>query len=151
MDAVVLDTLVRQAGIVLVGVSEAGIITHIEGETPENIAAAEAIKAAYIASLPSPAEVEAAAIAKNISELWKAAYEYEFDRISAGAWGLVTIGVISSVPTAQAIAAWSAAHWNLYYARKALTTASRNSTHLDFTSSGELPFSIPQLRTALGM
>jgi hypothetical protein len=52
---------------------------------------------------------------------------------------------------ALAIAAWSASIWNLYYVRKALLTPVMDYSLLDFSSCGPIPYSIPELRSELGM
>ena len=82
--------------------------------------------------------------------LWQAADTYERNYISGVAIGLLTIGVIQQLPKALAVAAWSASLWTEYYARKEAVSL-ETSLNLDFSSFGPIPFSVPELRTELGM
>ena len=96
------------------------------------------------------AERVAQIIPNKIQALWQAADTYERNYISGVAIGLLTMGVMQAAPKATAVAAWSAALWTEYYTRKAGITES-SSLNLDFSSFGPIPFSVPELRTELGM
>ena len=93
---------------------------------------------------------DAATVAAKIERLWAAADGYTSSHISGVAIGLLTIGVLQSLPKALAVSAWSSAVWDGYYARKALVTAS-SAENLDFSSHGPMPHSVPELRAELGM
>ena len=93
----------------------------------------------------------AEAIKANISRLWAAAEAYESAQISGVAVGLLTIGVIQQKPISLSIAAWSASIWDLYYSRKAAMTPVWSDALGDFTSLGNIPHTIPELRAELGM
>lgn len=93
---------------------------------------------------------DAATIEAKIGRLWAAADAYTSGYISGVAIGLLTIGVLQSLPKALAVSAWSSAVWDDYYARKALVTAS-SVDDLDFSSHGPMPHSVPELRAELGM
>jgi len=86
----------------------------------------------------------------KINALWTAADAYEKNYISGVAIGLLTLGVIQSKPKALAVSAWSASHWDDYYTRKAAITAT-SVLNLDFSPSGAIPYSVPELRAELGM
>jgi hypothetical protein len=83
---------------------------------------------------------------QRIASLWKAAHEYEFASINGSAVGLVTLGIIQSLPKCLAIQAWTASIWTEYYTRKA-----NGSTDMDFTTVGACPHTIPDLMTELGL
>ena len=93
---------------------------------------------------------DAKVVADKIDQLWRAADAYERGYISGVAVGLLTIGVIQQLPISLSIAAWSGAHWTEYFTRKAAVTLT-SVLDLDFTTSGPMPFSVPELRTELGM
>ena len=93
---------------------------------------------------------DAATVATKIERLWAAADAYTSSHISGVAIGLLTIGVLQSLPKALAVSAWSSAVWDDYYARKALVTAS-SVDNLDFSSHGAMPHSVPELRAELGI
>ena len=93
---------------------------------------------------------DAALVADKVDALWRAADTYTSGYISGVAIGLLTIGVLQSLPKALAVSAWSSAVWDDYYARKALVTAS-SVANLDFSSHGPMPYSVPELRAELGM
>ena len=82
--------------------------------------------------------------------LWRAADDYQTKFISGVAIGLLTIGVLSLLPKAMAVQAWSADVWDEYYARKALLTYD-GAVNTDFTSLGPMPYTVPELRAELGM
>ena len=96
------------------------------------------------------AERDAAKVTAKIESLWAAADAYTSSYISGVAIGLLTIGVLQSLPKALAISAWSSAVWDDYYARKALVTVS-SVDDLDFSSHGPMPYSVPELRVELGL
>lgn len=93
---------------------------------------------------------DAAAVAAKIDRLWAAADAYTSGYISGVAIGLLTIGVLQSLPKALAVSAWSSAVWDDYYARKVLVTAA-SVENLDFSGHGPMPHSVPELRAELGM
>lgn len=82
--------------------------------------------------------------------LWAAADAYEKDYISGVAIGLLTIGVLQQKPIALAISQWSGNHWTEYYTRKAAIMAGAEPNY-DFSSSGDMPYSVPELRAELGL
>ena len=96
------------------------------------------------------AERDAATVAAKIERLWAAADAYTSSYISGVAIGLLTVGVLQSLPKALAVSAWSSAVWDDYYARKALVTAS-SVDDLDFSSHGPMPYSVPELRVEMGL
>jgi hypothetical protein len=96
------------------------------------------------------AERDATKVTAKIESLWAAADAYTSSYISGVAIGLLTIGVLQSLPKALAVSAWSSAVWDDYYARKALVTAS-STDDLDFSSHGPMPYSVPELRVELGL
>ena len=96
------------------------------------------------------AERDAAKVTAKIESLWAAADAYTSSYISGVAVGLLTIGVLQSLPKALAVSAWSSAVWDDYYARKALVTVS-SVDDLDFSSHGPMPYSVPELRAELGL
>lgn len=89
-------------------------------------------------------------VADKVDALWRAADAYTASYISGVAIGLLTLGVLQSLPKALAVSAWSSAVWDDYYARKALVTAS-SVDNLDFSSHGPMPHSVPELRAEMGM
>lgn len=80
----------------------------------------------------------------KIDRLWNSASNYINTRISGMAIGVLTVGVIQKKPKALAVAKWSNDIWAEYYTRKSQVTA-QNHVNLDFSSFGEIPFSIPEL------
>lgn len=100
----------------------------------------------YVPPVPVWEEVKA----QRIAALWQAAHDYEYLRVSGIAIGLLTIGVMQQFPKALAVAAWSANIWNTYYTRKA-AVAVDITDNLDFSTCGEIPYSVPELRIELGM
>ena len=91
-----------------------------------------------------------AKVTAKIESLWAAADAYTSSYINGVAVGLLTIGVLQSLPKALAVSAWSSAVWDDYYARKALVTVS-SVDNLDFSSHGPMPHGVPELRAELGM
>jgi len=91
-----------------------------------------------------------AKVTAKIESLWAAADAYTSSYISGVAVGLLTVGVLQSLPKALAVSAWSSAVWDDYYARKALITVS-SVDNLDFSSHGPMPHSVPELREELGL
>lgn len=89
-------------------------------------------------------------ISYKIDQLWNAAHEYEFNRISGSAIGLLTIGVLKQLPRSLAVTAWLKSIWNLYYERKAQITPTSDIS-IDFSVCGEMPYSIPEIREELGL
>ncbi len=96
------------------------------------------------------AERDTATVAAKIEHLWAAADAYTSSYINGVAVGLLTIGVLQSLPKALAVSAWSSAVWDDYYARKALVTVS-SVDNLDFSSHGPMPHGVPELRAELGV
>ena len=101
-------------------------------------------------SAAEQAERDAATVAAKIERLWAAADAYTSSYISGVAVGLLTVGVLQSLPKALAVSAWSSAVWDDYYARKALITVS-SVDNLDFSSHGPMPHGVPELRAELGV
>lgn len=93
---------------------------------------------------------DVATVAAKIERLWAAADAYTSSYISGVAVGLLTIGVLQSLPKALAVSAWSSAVWDDYYARKALVTVS-SVDDLDFSNHGPMPHGVPELRAELGV
>lgn len=87
---------------------------------------------------------------KACEPLWQAANDYQERYISGLAGGLLTIGVLQQKPRALAIMQWSGAHWDEYYRRKAQLMAGESVSY-DFSDSGPMPFSVPELREELGL
>jgi len=100
-------------------------------------------------SAAEQAERDAATVAAKVDRLWAAADAYTSSHISGVAIGLLTIGVLQSLPKALAVSAWSSAVWDDYYTRKALVTVS-SVDNLDFSSHGPMPHSVSELRAELG-
>lgn len=88
--------------------------------------------------------------AKRIDALWRAADSYVSNNISGAAIGIMTIGVLSQRPKALAVTKWVSQVWDEYYRRKALVE-SVAVDDLDFSSFGQMPFSVPELREELGL
>ena len=122
---------------------------YIKGGT-EYIVGNGVVTEQYLPDTPMDAttlsEVTAKAIAENNEKLWKAAYEYEFSRISGVAIGLLALGVAQNKPKCLAVAAWSAGLWNMnYYPRKSAMVAVPDPSVFDFSNVGEMPHSVPEL------
>ena len=82
----------------------------------------------------------------NYQALWQAAHDYEFAQISGSALSLLTIGVMQGKPKSLAIKSWIQDIWNLYYTRKAtITNTQIPNVMLDFSSCGEIPYTVPEL------
>ena len=96
------------------------------------------------------AERDAATVAAKIERLWAAADAYTSSYISGVAVGLLTIGVLQSLPKALAVSAWSSGVWDTYYSRKALVTP-ESTLDLDYSSHGPIPYTVPELREELGL
>lgn len=85
-------------------------------------------------------------IAANVDLLWQAADKYQSASINGVVIGLLTIGVLNGLPKAVAIKQWCNTIWNtLYYPRKLLVTDVYDPTLYDFSSAGDMPYSIPEL------
>lgn len=95
-------------------------------------------------------EADEMRVAEKASRLWEAADAYEKQFISGVSVGLLTMGVMLQKPKAQAIAQWSGKHWEEYYKRKSRITAD-SAIDTDFSTSGQMPYSVPELRQELGM
>lgn len=93
----------------------------------------------------------AAKKAANIDILWQAAHDYEYAQISGVAVGLLTVGVLQSLPKSLAIKDWSKSIWTLYYSRKASVTDMLDPTFLDFSSCGNIPYTIPELMVEINL
>lgn len=100
------------------------------------------------------APFEAAAAAKEldqkVSQLWSAANNFQSDQISGAAIGVLTVGVIRSLPKSIAIKDWINAVWTEYYRRKAALIAGQEVS-LDFSSFGSMPFSVPDLLSEVAL
>lgn len=96
--------------------------------------------------LARQAEDEAKAEAARIESLWNAAHALEYANINGSAVGLVTMGIMQSLPKCLAVQAWITSIWTLYYTRKAT-----GSTDTDYSICGVMPYSIPELMIELGM
>lgn len=121
----------------------------VDGEiipfTPEEEVAADALEA--VANSPERiAEQEAAIETARIESLWNAAHDLEYANINGSAVGLVTMGILQSLPKCMAVQTWITSIWTLYYTRKAT-----GSTDMDYSSCGMMPYSIPELMTELGL
>lgn len=93
---------------------------------------------------------DAARVAEKIDALWAAADAYTSGYISGVAIGLLTLGVIQGKPKALAVSAWSSGVWDTYYSRKALVTP-ESALDLDYSSHGQIPYTVPELREELGL
>lgn len=96
--------------------------------------------------LARQAEDEAKAEATRIESLWNAAHALEYANINGSAVGLVAMGILQSLPKCLAVQAWITSIWDLYYTRKA-----NGSTDTDYSSCGDMPYSIPELMMELGV
>ena len=94
---------------------------------------------------PGPALVDYTE--SNRARLWQSAHDYEFQRISGSAIGMLTLGVLQQKPKCTTVAMWLKALWDdNYYPRKLLVTNTEISPdQLDFSNLGEIPYSIPEL------
>lgn len=99
------------------------------------------VEAASVVYEPDPAAVEA----QRVSSLWQAAHDYEYKDVSGSAIGLITLGVLQSKPKCIAVMAWIKSIWTEYYLRKG-----NGSTDCDYSSTGDCPYTIPELMTELG-
>ena len=88
-------------------------------------------------------------IKDKIEKLWQAADRYTSSFISGVAIGILTIGVLQQKPKAIAVSDWSSRVWAEYYVRKAQVTRDSEDNH-DFSSFGEIPYSVPELQEELG-
>ena len=88
----------------------------------------------------------------NIAALWQAAHDYEYEQISGSAIGLLTLGVLTGKPKATAVEMWIHSIWALYYKRKAAATgdAPVAPAMLDFSCSGPIPYTVPELMAEMG-
>jgi hypothetical protein len=77
--------------------------------------------------------------------LWKAARNYENDKISGTVIGIITIGVMQSKTKCLAVQNWINSIWVEYYKRKA-----GGSFDMDFSPVGQCPHSVPELVEELG-
>lgn len=88
----------------------------------------------------------AAKESQRIQSLWQAATDYEKQFISGSAIGLITIGVMKSLPKSLAVQTWIRSIWAEYYLRK-----NSDSTNYDFSTVGNCPHTIPELMNELGL
>lgn len=88
-------------------------------------------------------------IPEKCEALWQAAHEYEYLRISGSAIGMLVLGVLQGKPKCVAVQSWIQSIWNLYYQRKVLVTV-MDEPNLDFSSCGEIPYTVPELMEELG-
>jgi hypothetical protein len=70
----------------------------------------------------------------------------EYAAISGSAIGLITMGVMQSLPKCVAVQNWIKSIWTEYYTRKA-----NDSTDYDFSVIGACPHSVPELVAELGV
>jgi hypothetical protein len=87
---------------------------------------------------------------KKYADLWEAAHNYEFQQISGSAIGLLTLGVLRSLPKCTVVQAWIKSVWVLYYERKELISFT-SEPDLDFTVAGTIPYTIPELMAEVGV
>lgn len=80
--------------------------------------------------------------------LWRAATDWQEKFISGVAIGLLTLGVAQGKPKALAVMKWNEDHWGEYYRRKDIVL-SGGAPDYDFTGSGKMPFSVPELQEEL--
>jgi len=85
-----------------------------------------------------------------VAPLWQAATDWQERYISGLAGGLLVIGVMQQKPISLAIMQWSGDLWSEYYRRKAVIMAGGNADY-DFSTCGEMPYSVPELRAELGL
>lgn len=101
-------------------------------------------------ALPYSVAGNAKRVALKVDKLWNAANNYVTGRISGVAIGILTLGVMQQLPKSLAIAGWSNQVWTEYYTRKAGITPT-SELNLDFSSFGNLPYSIPEMQAEVGM
>lgn len=82
----------------------------------------------------------------NISDLWSAANTYQESQISGAAIGLLTIGVIQNKPISVTVMSWIQSIWELYYQRKAEMVYDPNPSIFDFSTIGQIPYTVPEIR-----
>ena len=83
---------------------------------------------------------------QRIAALWQGAHDLEYAAISGSAIGLITMGVMQSLPKCIAVQGWIKSIWAIYYTRKAGT-----STDTDYSSAGACPHTVPELMEELGV
>lgn len=88
-------------------------------------------------------------IAYNTNTLWQAAHDYEYAQISGSAVGYLAVGVMLGKPKSIAIKGWILSIWTLYYNRKPLVTPDLDLSLLDFSSCGNIPYSVPEFMAEL--
>ena len=83
----------------------------------------------------------------NKAQLWEAAHQWEYQRISGAALSLLALGVGQSKPKCTAVAGWLKTLWDgNYYPRKALITSVQIAPEqLDFSNVGDMPFTVQQM------
>lgn len=91
-------------------------------------------------------ELAAQKESQRIASLWQAAHDYEYSQVSGSAIGLLAIGVMQQKPKCTAVQNWIKSIWEIYYQRKAST-----SIDTDFSSAGQIPYTVPELMTELGL
>ena len=79
----------------------------------------------------------------RIPNLWSSANNYQSDKISGAAIGLVTMGVLANKPKSLAVQGWITSIWMDYYTRKA--TCDQATPSYDFSNNGDIPFTVPEL------
>jgi hypothetical protein len=89
----------------------------------------------------------------DISQLWQAAHDYEYAQISGTAVGLLTAGVLQALPKSLAVQSWCGSIWNIYYTNKAIIEGGGDFSEsmLDYSSVGDIPHTVPELREEIGM
>ena len=100
--------------------------------------------------IPPTKNTESLTVDKKISKLWSAANSYQSSQISGAAIGLLTIGVLQGKQKSIAIQNWIKAIWLLYYTRKAGITDDI-MPDFDFSSIGNIPYTIPELMEEVGI
>ena len=92
-------------------------------------------------------------VATNIERVWQAAHYYEYAQISGTAVGLLTAGVLQALPKSLAVQAWCGSIWDIYFANKDIIESGGDFSEsmLDYSSVGDIPHTIPELREEIGM
>lgn len=82
----------------------------------------------------------------NLTALWAATDAYENSFISGTAKAIMTTGAFAGLPKCLACLQWVSSIWNdLYYARKSQVTYQDDPALRDFTSCGDMPYSVPDI------
>ena len=83
----------------------------------------------------------------NKAQLWEAAHQWEFSKISGVGLSLLALGVAQGKQKCIANAMWAKSLWNdVYDVRKLLITSAQIAPEqLDFSAAGEMPFTVQQM------